>query len=106
MLSLHFLNRPWVAVRFQESVAPAEGLADLGVLAGASSVLLLPRVLCGEEGCLRLEIPNFLSTEVRPALGLGRKKHGWGTGHKEVLLLGEWDPSSRLPFCWWQTGVL
>lgn len=41
------LPKQTMAARLQESVAPAEVLADLGVLAGVSSVLSLAKVLCG-----------------------------------------------------------
>lgn len=117
VLSLHFQNRPWVAARLQESVAPAEGLADLGVLAGMSSVLTLARVLCGAGKLPQIGDSNFPGTEVYQALGLGRS---WGEGSpcgggdplfQAAILLGALTPvggSSPLGFLLggtWPTGA-
>jgi hypothetical protein len=98
------LNRPWVATRLQESVAPAEGLTDLGVLAGVSSVLSLARVLCGAG-----ELPQIGDSDFSQHRGPARLLDWGGAGEKEAWAefrvqgsprAGEGTPSSRLPSCW------
>jgi hypothetical protein len=85
-------------------VAPAEGLTDLGVLAGVSSVLSLARVLCGAG-----ELPQIGDSDFSQHRGPARLLDWGGAGEKEAWAefrvqgsprAGEGTPSSRLPSCW------